>query len=258
MADSPGPLARLEGVLLQPTAAGALSARFRLAGTILGASTGGAGEPMAVLDDKETVRQCVVVRSEEVVPGVTLIAVGEDFATLSGPDGDETLRLEKGATRRAAGEERGKEGRGKGDGERGKAGPRSREEAAALFGGVEEFPDRWKFERERVMEYYEELRREPERLLAVFDSMDPVYVEDESTGERSIDGYRVGVEGESDFFLAAGLRDGDVVRRVNSLEMTRRDRAEALIAAFVEGRASMFVFEIERDGETRKVVFEID
>ena len=49
-----------------------------------------------------------------------------------------------------------------------------------------------------------------------------------------------------------------MVRRVNSLEMTRRDRAEALIAAFVEGRASMFVFEIERDGETRKVVFEID
>ena len=94
-------------------------------------------------------------------------------------------------------------------------------------------------------------------MLAVFDSMDPVYVED-ADGQRRIEGYQVGVEGESDFFLAAGLEEGDIVRSVNSVLMARRDRAEALIAAFVEGRASMFVFEIERAGETKKLVFEIE
>ena len=48
------------------------------------------------------------------------------------------------------------------------------------------------------------------------------------------------------------------MRSVNSVLMARRDRAEALIAAFVEGRASMFVFEVERKGETKKLVFEIE
>ena len=108
-----------------------------------------------------------------------------------------------------------------------------------------------------MIAYYEELRSQPERLLSVFDSMDPVYVEDPD-GERRIEGYQVGVEGENDLFLAAGLEEGDVVRSVNSVLMARRDRAEALIAAFVEGRASMFVFEIERKGETKKLVFEIE
>ena len=104
---------------------------------------------------------------------------------------------------------------------------------------------------------YEELRAEPERLLQVFDSMDPVYVED-GDGERRIEGYRVGVEGEAELFAAAGLQDGDVVKSVNNLLMTRRDRAERMIAAFIEGRGSMFVLEIERDGRTFKQVIDFE
>ncbi|MBQ7667172.1 MAG: hypothetical protein IJS46_04170, partial [Kiritimatiellae bacterium] len=205
--DSGSPLAALGTVLeaSRPSEEGSLAKRFRLAGTILGASTGGAGEPMAVIDDRETVRQCVVVRSMEVVPGVVLSAVGQDFAVLSGPNGEETLRLgEKGAARGSGPASR----PGSADAPRGGTAPAlsSREEAAAKFGGMEVFPDRWRFDREKVIAYYEELRSEPERLLAVFDSMDPVYVQDDLTGERRIEGYEVGVEGENDFFLAAGLK----------------------------------------------------
>jgi type II secretory pathway component PulC len=239
------------------TGAGKLSARFRLAGTILGSTETGAGEPMAILDDREEVRQRVVVRSFEVVPGVVLSAVGSDFATLRGPGGEETLMLEKAQGARNGGGQNRAPGAAASLDVPASAG-NDREKAAARFGGTEVFPDRWRFDRDKVVEYYEELRAEPERLLAVFDSMDPVYEENDGAGERTIGGYRVGVEGESDFFLAAGLENGDIVRKVNSLEMSRRDRAESLIAAFIEGRASMFVFEIERDGETKKVVFEIE
>lgn len=252
---APGSLLGLAPVL-EPAgrARGALSARFRLAGTIFGASTGGAEEPMAIIDDRELVRQHVVTRSEEVVPGVTLVAVGPDSATLAGPDGEETLALARRDSAPRAAPARAPEASAS---PKGAGRPRSREEAAERFGGREVFPDRWQFDREKVISYYEELRSQPERLLSVFDSMDPVYVEDPD-GERRIEGYQVGVEGESDLFLAAGLEEGDIVRSVNSVLMARRDRAEALIAAFVEGRASMFVFEVERKGETKKLVFEIE
>ena len=260
-APEPGPV-RAGGLFalapaLAPNVAapGALAARFRLAGTILGASTGGAEEPMAIIDDRELVRQHVTTRSEEVVPGIVLRAVGPDFATLAGPDGEETLRLSRPAAAARAPRQKAAKDRSAAASAPGR--PRTREEAAERFGGREVFPDRWQFDRDKVVAYYEELRSQPERLLAVFDSMDPVYVEDPD-GERRIEGYQVGVEGEGDLFLAAGLEEGDIVRSVNSVLMARRDRAEALIAAFVEGRASMFVFEVERKGETKKLVFEIE
>ena len=166
-------------------APGALAARFRLAGTILGASTGGAEEPMAIIDDRELVRQHVTTRSEEVVPGIVLRAVGPDFATLAGPDGEETLRLSRPAAAARAPRQEAAKDRSAAASAPGR--PRTREEAAERFGGREVFPDRWQFDRDKVVAYYEELRSQPERLLAVFDSMDPVYVEDPD-GESRIEG----------------------------------------------------------------------
>ena len=205
-----------------PRAPGALAKRFRLAGTIFAGTSVGSDEPMAVLDDRVEVRQSVVSRNAEVIPGVVLTRVSADSVTLTGPDGPEEILLEK-----------------------------------TLFGGREVFPNRWCFNREQVLRYYDSLRSEPERLLQIFDSMDPVYVTD-LDGESRIDGYRVGVEGEPDFFAAAGLRDGDVVKSVNKMLMTNRRRAEGLISAFIEGNGSLFVFEIERDGKTIQEVIEFE
>ena len=131
--------------------------------------------------------------------------------------------------------------------------------AAARFGGRETFPGRWTYDRGKVLDYYNELMSEPTlgRALGVFDSMEPVYVED-LDGERRIDGYRLQVQAEPELFLAAGLQEGDVVKSVNSMLMTNRRRAEDMIASFATGQGTMFVLEIERDGKVFKQLYEFE
>ena len=125
-------------------------------------------------------------------------------------------------------------------------------DALARFGGAQPFRNRWRFDRQRLLEYYDELRDEPERLLAIFDSFDPYY-----DAQQKIAGYAVGIEGEADFFAAAGLKNGDVIRAVNSVPMTSRRRAEHFIRRFVDEQAEAFVLEVERDGKTEKQVYVI-
>ncbi|MBQ9726065.1 MAG: hypothetical protein IJV65_00990, partial [Kiritimatiellae bacterium] len=251
------PLAGLPGLLAPPPApaAGALARRFRLAGTIHGGHAGGVAEPMAILDDRVEVRQLILTRGEEAAPGVVLAAVGDGTATLAGPDGEETLVLERrdpaapAAARAPVPAASGAAA----------AAPKTRAEAAERFGGRETFPGRWTYDRGKVKAYYDELLSEPSasRALAVFDSMEPEYVTD-LDGERRIDGYRLVVKGEPEFFLAAGLQEGDVVKSVNSMLMTNRRRAEDMIAAFATGAGSMFVLEIERGGKTFKQLYEFE
>jgi type II secretory pathway component PulC len=102
------------------------------------------------------------------------------------------------------------------------------------------------------MGYYQELLDQPERLLKVFDSLAPLYNE-----ERAIEGYRLNIEGEAEFFAAAGLRQNDVVRKVNGIEMTNRRRAENLIRRFAQDDLDIVVLELERDGAPVKQVYEM-
>jgi len=88
--------------------------------------------------------------------------------------------------------------------------------------------------------------------VALFDSLKPVYEE-----AGGIEGYRVGIEGEGGFFEAAGLVEGDVVRRVNSMRMTNRRRAEYFIGEFVADRANVFVLDIERGNEKKKLIYQV-
>ena len=69
--------------------------------------------------------------------------------------------------------------------------------------------------------------------------------------------YVLDVEGEADFFRAVGLVQGDVVRRVNSMEMTNRNRAEYFIREFVVDRVNAFVIDIERDGEPTRLMYHV-
>ena len=75
--------------------------------------------------------------------------------------------------------------------------------------------------------------------------------------DGAITGYQLGVEGEADFFGSVGLKAGDVVRKVNSMPMTSRRRAEYFIGEFVENRGSAFVLDVERDGTPQKLIYEI-
>lgn len=120
------------------------------------------------------------------------------------------------------------------------------------FGCVQVQDNRWRFSRKPILDYYQELLDEPDRMVAVFDTMKPVRDE-----QNKITGYVVGIEGEKDFFDAMGLRQGDIVRAVNSFPMTNRRRAEAFIDQFLKNQLNAVVLDVERGGQTVKQVYQI-
>ena len=110
----------------------------------------------------------------------------------------------------------------------------------------------WSMDREALLAYYEELLDEPERLLQVFDSMQPIYAAD-----GSIEGYQLQTVGEAEFFAAAGFQEGDKVRAVNTLAMTNRRRAEFFIRQVVENDLNAIVIDLEREGTPKRLVYEL-
>ena len=120
------------------------------------------------------------------------------------------------------------------------------------FGCVRTEENRWRFSRKPLMDYYQELMDEPDRMAAVFDTMKPVRDE-----RNKITGYVVGLEGENEFFDAVGLQQGDVVRAVNSFPMTNRGRAEAFIDQFLKDQLNVIVLDVERAGATVKQVYQM-
>jgi type II secretory pathway component PulC len=102
------------------------------------------------------------------------------------------------------------------------------------------------------LDYYQELLDEPDRMVAVFDTMKPVRDE-----QNKITGYVVGLEGEKDFFDAVGLQQGDIVRSVNSVAMTHRRRAESFIDQFLKDKLNVLVMEVERGGKVTKQVYQL-
>lgn len=240
-----------EVMIEQPirTSSGELSKRFRLAGVIFGTQNYGSINPQAIIHDKQLVRQSVVMRGDEVIPGITVVEINQGSIILRDSEGEEELFLERRNNTHTATEQATTSPTSA-------VGTISREEAVKRFGGVEVFPGYWEFDRDAVMSYYDELMNNGERMLSIFDSMDPVYMVDD-IGARYITGYVVGIEGEQDFFTAAGLQNGDIVRTVNSVPMANRRFAERFIKEFVNGQTEMFVLEVERDGKIEQMVYTI-
>jgi hypothetical protein len=119
------------------------------------------------------------------------------------------------------------------------------------FGGRQVGENKWVFDRGPMLSYYSELMDNPDRLVKIFDSFKPDYGQD-----RKIAGYKVRIEGEPDFFQAVGLREGDVVRNVNSMRMTSRRRAEFFIREFIDNRVNSFNLEVERGGQIVNQAYE--
>lgn len=109
--------------------------------------------------------------------------------------------------------------------------------------------NRWVFQRDELLRYYREVLDEPERIAALYQSLEPDYAEDK------IAGYRLRKQGEPDFFSAVGLQEGDVVRRVNSMRMVSQRRAEYFLSEFLKDRVSALVFDIERGGKEEKLIY---
>lgn len=116
------------------------------------------------------------------------------------------------------------------------------------FGGRVGY-NRWVFKRDALMGYYQELLDDPERIAALFVSLKPNYQEDQ------IAGYELAPVGERSFFDAIGLKEGDVIRKVNSMNMTSQKRAEYFIGEFVQNRLNAFVLDIEREGKPEKLIY---
>ena len=108
---------------------------------------------------------------------------------------------------------------------------------------------RWVLERSEVLRYYQELLNNPDRLAKVFESLKPVY----QTGK--IAGYSLDVEGEGEVFRAFGLKQGDVIRQVNSMPMISQSRAEYFINELVKNRVNGFVIDIEREAKPEKMIY---
>ena len=221
--------------------AGQLAARYRLAGVflILGDPDAvGAEHRCAILDDVQEQRQILAGEGED-VGSARVVRVAADHVVLSADGREETLLLTAGALP-------GRDGAG--------AGAAAAEPAKILettrFGNrVGE--TRWEINKAAVLEYYREMMDNPERLAGLFNAMEP-----DRDVEGKVAGYRLNVaRGEKDFYTQVGLRDGDVVRKVNSMRMTSQRRAEYFIGEFVQDRLGAVVIDVERDGQPQKLVY---
>lgn len=109
---------------------------------------------------------------------------------------------------------------------------------------------RWVMQKEALVGYYQELLEDPERIASIYMSMKPDY-----DPEGQVAGYRLEKEGEAEFFEAVGLREGDTIRKVNSMNMTSQARAEYFISEFMKERLGAVVLDVERNGQQEKLIY---
>lgn len=215
-------------------APGVLSQRFRLAGTFF-AFGDRQQTRKAILDDLSRRDQVMVAEGETIEETVLVVRILPESIQLKEGAREEVLTLsfagalqESSAdTTNAAVEAQTTESR---------------------FGKMVE-TNRWLCSREELEKYYQELMDNTDRLASVFSSMKPLYQ------QNRIAGYVLNIEGEGDFFKAVGLRQNDVIRKVNSMPMTSQNRAEFFIKEFTNNRLNAFVLEVERDGVPQKLIY---
>ena len=221
------------------TVVNGIAQRFRLAGTFFafgGDNAQGSGEGKAVIDDLQKQSE-YLLREGENIEGLILLKIFHDHVTVQIGGKEEELRLSftdavaSGAPTVAA------------------VATNEVVLSTSRF-GKRIAENRWVISREALMQYYDELRKDPERVLQLFDSLKPDYNQ-----QQQITGYHLGMEGEKELFQAIGMQDGDVVRQVNSINMTSQRRAEYLIGEFLQNRISALVFDIERENKPQKLIY---
>jgi type II secretory pathway component PulC len=222
---------------------GPLASRFRLAGTFF--AFGDAAEASnnyckAILDDLQKKEQRLASEGDD-LGGVKVARILRDHVVLLGPAGEEELWLSFSG---------------------GRAGSNALSSTGVAASGASEAPalevnrfgkrvgeGRWVLNRDALMKYYREVMEDPERVASLYVSMKPDYK------EGVIAGYLVDPEGEKDFFQATGLQGGDIIRKVNSLNMISQKRAEYFIGEFAKSRVSALVIDIEREGNPKKLIY---
>lgn len=218
-----------------------LAQRFRLAGTFFafaGDDEVVADARLAVLDDLQR-KQQFLLRENEALDDVQVVRILQDRVVLRAGGQQEELWL----SFHGGAEER----------ERVVPGPVAPQEASPPLEvnrfGKRVGETRWVISREALLKYYEELKEDPERVAKLYMTMKPDY------RDNMIAGYTVDIEGEAEFLAAVGLRQNDIIRKVNSMKMTSQRRAEYFISEFLQNRVSAVVLDIERDNQPQKLVY---
>ncbi len=231
-----------------------LSQRYRLAGTFIafeesqqdGLELEGENfkRRLAILDDIQKNEQLLVQEGSSIPnTAISVIYVGTDKVTLQEGSKEEELLLNFAS---AAG--------GNANALRTTVSLQDGQTANAPIAkgrfGIQVETNRWVLSRDRLLDYYQELLNNTERLAKIYDSLKPVYRED-----RKISGYILEIEGEEETFKELGLKQGDIVRKVNSMAMTSQARAEYFLREFVKNRINGFVVEIERQGKVQNLIY---
>ncbi len=221
-----------------PAARDALSRRFRLAGTFFAYGSAAGDTRKAVLHDLQAAAQLIVGERGR-IGDVEVVRILDDRVILR--RGVEEAELWLGFSRADE-----NAGGAEGDG--------ATEDDASknAFGGRKTGENSWVFRRDALQKYYQEVLDDPERLVRIFDSMKAV-----RAANRRITGYRLDILGEGEFYHAVGMRQGDVVRKVNGMNMTSRRRAEFFIGEFARNRANVFEMEVERGGKPVKLTYQV-
>ena len=220
----------------KPKAENGVSEKYRLVTVSL------AEDPdlsMAFIENKNARTQKCYHPGDDLEEGCTVSEITDKGAVINGPDGPFLLTfgtaLLLGGSHYTA-----NSGDGAGD-------PNA---LLHKFGGRRSGTNEWHFSRSAVMDYYEELKSRPERLVTVFDTMAPIY-----DSAQKIEGYRVDIQGEAEFFKAIGFNQGDIVREVNGIPMTNRRAAENLIRRYADDDLDFIVIKMERDGKPIQQVY---
>lgn len=215
-----------------------ISKRFRLAGVYSVCSINrNLQKRFAIIDDM-TKKQQHVVSENDKIDDVEILNIFDNKVVLRSLDGIEELYLSSTSVESGPATQ-------KGIGDTSKL-------VTSKYGAKRLGEFSWVFQRQNLIDYYKELLSDTSRLVKVFDSMQPVRDE-----LGKITGYKLKIYGEKDFFDVAGLKEGDIIREVNSMPMTSRKLSEYYIGEFIKGRANTFVLGIERDGKLQKQVYQI-
>jgi len=229
------------GAPVAPKAAmGSLASRYRLAGVFVmlsGSGRIGGENRCAILDDMQTKTQLLATENEQVA-GIRVVQVESDYVVLSNSSGQEKIFLAAGTI-----------------GGSGQVAAITDLNTPTILEsnrfGNRIGETRWEFSRAAVLDYYQEMMDDPERLVALFMAMEP---DRDEAGK--VAGYRVNMDvGEREFYTQMGFQNGDVVRKVNSMRMTSQRRAEYFIGEFVQSRLGAVVIDIERNGQSKKLVY---
>ncbi|MFT5496517.1 MAG: hypothetical protein ACI9TH_001915 [Kiritimatiellia bacterium] len=111
--------------------------------------------------------------------------------------------------------------------------------------------NRWVIRRAALMDYWDDVRNDAERLAMLFSSF--TTNRDPATEEPL--GFNVNPAGEADFWAAMGLQDGDVMKKVNSMNMTTQRRGEFMLNEFFQHNLNAVVIDVERNGNPEKLIY---